>query len=161
MTFELAPLRRADLPRCAELEQELFAGDDPWTEQQLHAELDETTNHYFGAYAAETGRLIGYAGLSLVGPPGDVEATVHTIGVDPAWQRRGVGRALLGRLLGIADEAGAAVFLEVRTDNTAAITLYEAHGFRTIGLRKRYYWPSRADAYSMARPARAVQEAGQ
>jgi [ribosomal protein S18]-alanine N-acetyltransferase len=79
---------------------------------------------------------------------------VHTIGVDPAWQRQGVGRALLNTLLAKADEARAPVFLEVRTDNVAAIAMYEAHGFSRIGLRRRYYQPSGADAYTMARPAR-------
>jgi ribosomal-protein-alanine N-acetyltransferase len=44
------------------------------------------------------------------------------------------------------------VYLEVRTDNEQAIGLYEAHGFRRIGLRRRYYQPSGADAYTMERP---------
>ncbi len=47
----------------------------------------------------------------------------------------------------------APVFLEVRTDNAPAIALYVAHGFEKIGLRRRYYQPSGADAYTMARPA--------
>jgi len=98
--------------------------------------------------------LIGYAGMSIVGHGREREADVHTIGVDPAWQRQGIGRALLNALLAKADEAHAPVFLEVRTDNGAAIGLYEAHGFHRIGLRRRYYQPSGADAYTMARPAR-------
>ena len=46
------------------------------------------------------------------------------------------------------------VFLEVRTDNAAAIALYESAGFVNVGLRKRYYRVSGADAYTMQRPAR-------
>jgi ribosomal-protein-alanine N-acetyltransferase len=71
--------------------------------------------------------------------------------VDPLWQNKGIGRKLLGALLAKADEARAPVFLEVRTDNAVAIGLYEAHGFRRIGLRRRYYRPSGADAYTMVR----------
>ena len=41
------------------------------------------------------------------------------------------------RLLEYAD--GGVVYLEVRTDNAAAIALYESAGFANIGLRKRYY----------------------
>jgi ribosomal-protein-alanine N-acetyltransferase len=41
----------------------------------------------------------------------------------------------------------------VRTDNTPAIALYESEGFTRIGLRRRYYQPSGADAYTMLRPA--------
>ena len=148
----LEPLRRKDLARCAELERILFGGDDPWSERTFRAELD-AGNHYLGAYVDTVG-LVGYAGMSVVGAGRNREANVHTIGVDPAWQRQGVGRALLNALLAKADEAHAPVFLEVRTDNTAAIGLYEAHGFHRIGLRRRYYQPSGADAYTMARPAR-------
>jgi [ribosomal protein S18]-alanine N-acetyltransferase len=146
--FRLEPLRRKDLARCAALERILFSGDDPWRERTFRAELD-AGNFYVGAFVDGVG-LVGYAGMSVV----DREADVHTIGVDPAWQRQGIGRALLNALLTKADDARAAVFLEVRTDNEAAIGLYEAHGFRRIGLRRRYYQPSGADAYTMARPAR-------
>ncbi|GAA3018719.1 hypothetical protein Aglo01_09230 [Actinokineospora globicatena] len=82
---------------------------------------------------------------------------MHNIGVDPVWQGRGIGKALLRLLLDRADEVRAQVFLEVRTDNAAAIALYEAHGFATIGLRRRYYQPSGADAFTMVRPARVEE----
>ena len=82
------------------------------------------------------------------------QAEIHTIGVDPAYQRRGIGRELLRGLLAVADAAAATVFLEVRTDNDAAIALYVAEGFATVGLRRRYYRPSGADAYTMRREPR-------
>jgi ribosomal-protein-alanine N-acetyltransferase len=161
MTFRIAPLDYADLARCAELERVLFADDDPWSEGMLRSELDHG-HQYFGAYvnkaADETG-LVGYAGISVVGTARDAEASVHTIGVDPAWQGHGIGKALLRTLLSVADEFAAPVYLEVRTDNIAAIALYQAHGFVRIGLRRRYYQPSGADAFTMARPARVAEEA--
>lgn len=156
MSFRLAPLARTDLSRCAELETILFPGDDPWRVPAFRAELD-AGHHYVGAYT--DGGLIGYAGLSIHGRRGNAEASVHTIGVDPEWQGKGVGKALLRALLAKADEFAAPVFLEVRTDNEAAIGLYEAHSFTRIGVRRRYYWPSGADAYTMARPARVAEEA--
>jgi ribosomal-protein-alanine N-acetyltransferase len=155
--FRLEPLRRKDLARCAELETILFPGDDPWRESAFRAELD-AGHHYVGAYVDTVG-LVGYAGISVVGGRGDAEANVHTIGVDPGWQGKGIGKALLRALLARADEFAAPVYLEVRTDNEAAIGLYEAHGFTRIGMRRRYYWPSGADAYTMARPARVAEEA--
>ena len=100
-------------------------------------------------------RLGGPAGLGAVAAPPQAEAEIHTIGVDPDHQRRGIGRALLRGLLAVADEIGATVFLEVRTDNEAARALYEAEGFTVVGLRKRYYRPSGADAYTMRRERRA------
>ena len=80
-------------------------------------------------------------------PPYEYE--IHTIGVDPAYQGQGIGRRLLSELLEYA--AGGAVFLEVRTDNEAAIALYESVGFVNVGLRRRYYRASGADAYTMRR----------
>jgi ribosomal-protein-alanine N-acetyltransferase len=47
--------------------------------------------------------------------------------------------------------SGGTVFLEVRTDNEAAISLYESLGFANVGLRRRYYRASGADAYTMRR----------
>lgn len=157
-TVHLAKLLRRDLARCAELEQTLFAGDDPWSEAAFVSELDRG-NFYLGAYDTQE-RLLGYAGLALIGHPPHAEAEIHTIAVDPAHQRRGVGRALLRRLLDKADARQARTFLEVRTDNDAAIALYREYGFEIVGLRKRYYRPSGADAHTMLRPAQSTEEEG-
>lgn len=154
--MKLAPLRRKDIARCVEIEKQLFAGDDPWSARAFHSELD-AGGYYLGAYDDED-NLVGYAGLSTVGRPGDFESSVHTIGVDQAYQGQGLGTALLRALLARADELNAPVFLEVRTDNDRAVGLYERHGFTRIGVRKRYYQPSGADAYTMKRPARTAQE---
>lgn len=145
-TVTIAPLRHEDAARCAQIEQDLFPGDDPWSENAFRSELDHG-NFYVGAYL--DGALIGYAGLGLT----DFEASVHTIAVVADHQGSGVGKALLRALLARADEAGLPVFLEVRTDNARAIDLYLAHGFAHLGVRRRYYQPSGADAYTMGRPA--------
>jgi [ribosomal protein S18]-alanine N-acetyltransferase len=54
----------------------------------------------------------------------------------------------------MTDALHAAVFLEVRTDNEPARTLYESEGFTVVGLRKHYYRPSGADAHTMRRESR-------
>ena len=143
-TVALGPLVESDAPRCAELERILFPCDDPWSERAFREEL-RAGFHYVAARVDET--LVGYAGLAVVG----TDAEVHTIGVDPAHQGRGIGRALLRALLEVADAAHATVFLEVRTDNAAAHALYVSEGFAVVGLRRRYYVPSGADAHTMRR----------
>ena len=114
-------------------------------------------NHGGASEAASSGtasgRMVGYGGIALLGNLEHPEAEVHTIGVDPHCHRGGIGTLLLRALLTEAGERGGPVFLEVRTDNTPAIALYEKHGFHIIGLRKRYYQPSGADAFTMRRPA--------
>ncbi|MFC4001497.1 ribosomal protein S18-alanine N-acetyltransferase [Prauserella oleivorans] len=154
--MRLEPLRRRHVRRCAEIEKVLFAGDSPWPAAAFHSELD--AGGYYLVALSDTGEVVGYAGLARAGRPGDWETSVHTIGVLPEYQGQGVGTELLRALLERADELAAPVFLEVRTDNDSAIRLYEKHGFERIGLRKRYYQPSGADAYTMMRPARQTQE---
>lgn len=144
----VGPLSRADAARCAELERVLFPGDDPWSAQAFRDAV-AARHAYFAARSG--GELIGYGGIAFVAGPPRPEAEIHTIGVEPAHQRRGIGRVLLGQLLAVADQVAATVFLEVRTDNDPARLLYESEGFEIVGLRKRYYRPSGADAYTMRR----------
>lgn len=147
----LDQLTMADAPRCAELERVLFPRDDPWSVQAFRDEI-RIGHHYLAARDGDA--LVGYAGLAFVSSPPHAEAEVHTIGVDPAHQGRGIGRALLRELLVAADEHRATVYLEVRTDNGVARALYESEGFTVVGTRKRYYRPSGADAHTMRRDAR-------
>ncbi|QUR66493.1 ribosomal protein S18-alanine N-acetyltransferase [Mycobacterium spongiae] len=140
-------LTRADAERCAELEAVSFEGDDPWPAMAFERELASAGNHYVGARSA--GTLIGYAGIARLGRQPPYEYEVHTICVDAAYHGRGIGRRLLNELLDFAN--GGVVFLEVRTDNAAAIALYRSVGFEQIGLRRRYYRVSGADAFTMRR----------
>ncbi|WP_375486681.1 ribosomal protein S18-alanine N-acetyltransferase [uncultured Mycobacterium sp.] len=137
----------ADADRCAQLEAELFPGDDPWPVAAFARELAAEHNHYVAARTADG--LVGYGGIARLGRKPPFEYEVHTIGVAPAYQGRGIGRRLLNELLRFAD--GGAVYLEVRTDNEAAIALYRSVGFVNVGLRRRYYRVSGADAYTMRR----------
>ncbi|BBX98075.1 ribosomal protein S18-alanine N-acetyltransferase [Mycobacterium lacus] len=145
----IGALTPADADRCAQLEAQLFDGDDPWPAAAFRREVASPHNRYVGARIA--GALVGYAGISRLGRKPPFEYEVHTIGVDAAYQGRGIGRRLLDELLAFA--AGGVVYLEVRTDNEAAIALYRSAGFEQIGLRRRYYRVSGADAYTMRREA--------
>jgi [ribosomal protein S18]-alanine N-acetyltransferase len=149
MTVTIDGLTEADASRCAELEAILFPGDDPWPTVAFVRELAAEHNHYVAAREDDT--LIGYGGISRLGRTPPFEYEIHTIGVDPEHQGRGIGRGMLDALLTIAD--GGVVHLEVRTDNEPAIQLYRSVGFTEVGLRKRYYRVSGADAYTMRREA--------
>lgn len=144
-------LTSADVRRCVELENALFPTDSPWGAAAFRSELADRNTRYFAA-RDESGTLLGYAGVALIGRAGAAESEVHTIGVDPGHHRAGIGSRLLTALLAEADRHGGPVFLEVRTDNEPAIALYRRFGFHPLGVRKRYYQPSGADAYTMCRP---------
>jgi [ribosomal protein S18]-alanine N-acetyltransferase len=147
MTVVYGPLTRADAARCAELEAQLFEGDDPWPARAFLAELEAKHIRYVAARADN--KVVGYAGISRLGRKRPYEYEIHTIGVDPGYQGRGIGRRLMTDLLEYA--SGGTIFLEVRTDNAPAIALYESLGFVNVGMRRRYYRASGADAYTMRR----------
>jgi [ribosomal protein S18]-alanine N-acetyltransferase len=159
MTVVYGPLTREDAVRCAELEKQLFEGDDPWPARAFMAELEAKHIRYVAArikvespVQPAADKLVGYAGISRLGRKRPYEYEIHTIGVDPAYQGQGIGRRMMMELLEYA--SGGTVFLEVRTDNEAAIALYESLGFVSVGLRRRYYRASGADAYTMRRDPR-------
>ena len=145
---EFAP---GDSGAAAALERVLFPRQDPWSEAQFRDTLGQ---EHVRMWSARTGeRLVGYGVLGAFGPAGDREFEVFNIAVDPDFQGRGLGRALLAKMLAVADAESAPVLLEVATGNIVARTLYEAHGFSVVGLRRNYYRPSGEDAYAMVRSA--------
>jgi L-amino acid N-acyltransferase YncA len=84
----------------------------------------------------EDGRTVGYA---YAGPYRTRFAYRHTledsIYIDPAFHRRGVGRALLDRLLSESEARGFRQMVAVIGDSAqiASIALHRAAGFRMVG----------------------------
>ncbi len=108
---------------------------DAWPLQMFHDELAQSeTRHYL--VAELDGGIVGYAGLMYIEPIADVQ----TIAVIPECEGRGIGSALLTRLIGESRLRRAAdVLLEVRADNPRAQELYRRFGFEQIHVRPRYY----------------------
>ncbi|CAN5338252.1 N/A [soil metagenome] len=92
---------------------------------------------------ARTESLSGFAlSRTIVG-----ECELMMLGVDPASQRQGVGSALLNNVIvSASDQRASAVFLEVRTGNSA-IELYTVNGFEKVGVRSRYYRGSGGEVF--------------
>ena len=86
----------------------------------------------------------------------DGEAELLTIATDPAHQRKGHGGACLRAFETEAEQRGAQrVFLEVDSENEAALRLYQMAGYNGISHRWDYYSLSdgrRVDAIIMAKP---------
>ena len=178
MSFVLRRLRVTDAAACAKLEEVLFAEENPWSRNVLAVEIAQPYTHYLGIFqedeedqdlrienvdtgeSAEDEKLVAYGGIAMLGPKDDPEFEVHTIGVSPDFQGRGFGRALMEQFIHTADLLAGPVFLEVRTDNVPAISLYESFGFTILATRKNYYKPSGADAYTMKRGVGGKQELG-
>jgi ribosomal-protein-alanine N-acetyltransferase len=66
--------------------------------------------------------------------------SILRIGVDPKFQRKGIGREMMDFLLQLArQEQIQSILLEVHESNLAAQHLYFASGFHLIHCKKGYY----------------------
>ncbi|MEN9223229.1 MAG: GNAT family N-acetyltransferase [Thermostichus sp. BF3_bins_97] len=139
--YRLEELDISALPRLLELDQRCYGGH--WGEQGYRAELERPTSTVLGAFVAPAAEapslpkeLVGFGILWRI----EEEAHIISLAVDPAHQRRGVGRKILMALLNQARAAGCQwATLEVNASNQAAIRLYESAGFLPLGRRKGYY----------------------
>ncbi len=122
----------ADLPEAAQLDSRAFA--DSWSIEGFNAELEKDYSGYFAAY--ENGIMTGYAGIWCIYET----AELIRIASAPEYRRKGIGSALLNTAFCHAKNSGCErMLLEVRASNTAARAMYEKHGFRQTGIRRRYY----------------------
>jgi N6-L-threonylcarbamoyladenine synthase len=137
----------ADLPALMHLETTTFVSD-AWSADAMRGELTAQHGWYVVAVDTDGGGILGYAGLSC--PRGAHAADVQTIAVADGSRGRGIGRALLTRLVAEAHSRGAReVLLEVRADNPVAQSLYSSLGFEAIAVRPHYYQPDDVDAVVM------------
>ena len=148
MTVRLRAMRSSDVDVLLPFEQELFAGDPPWTAEQFRSELAGVPHTRWYVVAEETGVLVGYAGLSNSGDTSDVQ----TLAVVHGSQRQGVGTALLDALVSEARRRGAhEMLLDVREDNAPALAFYARHGFERLSTRRGYYANGRIDGLVLRR----------
>ncbi|MFB6311463.1 MAG: ribosomal protein S18-alanine N-acetyltransferase [Salinirussus sp.] len=124
---------RADLLAIYRIEQAVFP--QPWPFDAFERYLGSA-----GFMVAVGEGILGYVVADTVPNHGRPLGHIKDVAVHPDFQRRGLGRRLVRRALGVLDAEGASsVKLEVRASNEAAISLYRDLGFvhrRTI---PRYY----------------------
>lgn len=117
-----------------------------WTGAQIADRVGEAWFDPAGLFLAfdeATGSLLGFHWTKI--HAGAALGEVYVLGIDPAAQGRGLGRALT--LLGIGHLAGRlshlpepAVMLYVESDNTAAIRTYRNLAFSVVNADTAYAW---------------------
>lgn len=98
------------------------------TEERWRSRLEGVAHN---VVAELDGDLVGMVSASA---PDDGDVELLSMWVAPAARGKGVGDALVSHVHGWAREVGAKrVFLDVRSANPHAISLYERHGFVDAG----------------------------
>jgi ribosomal-protein-alanine N-acetyltransferase len=140
---EAAAIRRlaySDLPAVISIERRSFP--TPWSLAMFVLELSKPTGICLAATAGE--ELLGY----LICSRYDQVWHLMNVAVAPERRRSGIARQLISKL--VEEGGGKLPFtLEVRVSNHPAIAMYERLGFRSAGVRPRYYQDNGEDALIM------------
>jgi len=143
--LHLRPMQEADVEAVAAVETEAY--EFPWSPGIF---LDCLRVGYCCWVCILRREVVAYGVMSVaVG-----ESHILNLCVRPDMQGQGLGRKLLGYLLGVArGHHTDTVFLEVRPSNRVAIGLYSTLGFNQVGVRRAYYPARRGreDALILAR----------
>ncbi|HSR40962.1 MAG TPA: ribosomal protein S18-alanine N-acetyltransferase [Longimicrobiales bacterium] len=141
--LRIRPMEHGDVARVAELEAEAFS--NPWKPRTFRRLLERPGPELWVAELPGAG-VVGYFVLWAV----EGEGELANLAVDTEHRRRGIGSALLDRVLERARAGGVrSLFLEVRVSNEEAVRLYERRGFEVIAERKAYYDQPKEDALVM------------
>ena len=136
---KLVMMDGSNVKRVAEIEAICFRAEK-WSEQLFYDELSDPTKFYVVCLVDDN--VVGFGGYAQILDEGHI----MNIAVAPEFRKQGVASDILSRLLQIGKQNGIKAFtLEVRVSNSAAKILYEKTGFRSVGIRKKYY-PDKEDA---------------
>lgn len=109
--------------------------DDFWNYNVFKSELLNPNSKYIKAELE--GKIIGFAGIWKA------VDIVHITNIVTAksYRNKGLGSIMLNKLIEIAklETDIDSITLEVNSNNIPAQKLYEKYGFKTVGLRKKYY----------------------
>lgn len=148
--LQLDLLTEADLPQVVELDQRCFGGF--WSLAGYRRELGSSNSEFVILrlpYLPQNDTTAPPKQSSLIGIGCFwrilEEAHITLLGIDPAYQKQGLGALLLSALLQRARAQGLErATLEVRASNQAAQHLYWRFGFKSVG-RRRHYYPDGED----------------
>ncbi|UCF71050.1 MAG: ribosomal protein S18-alanine N-acetyltransferase [candidate division WOR-3 bacterium] len=139
-------MRLEDLDAVVEIEKRSFP--NPWP--RFFFEKDLESGNTVAFVAENDCRLVGYVLGSCI----DVELHITNIAVAEDRQRHGLATRMLHEMEGVARTRGCGfAYLEVRTTNDAAVSMYRKNGYDILYTRKRYYIDGN-DAYVMHKELR-------
>ena len=139
-TLRIRRLAYSDLPSVIAIERRSFP--TPWSLAMFVLELSKPSGICLAMVEGE--QLVGY----LVCSRYDTVWHLMNVAVAPERRRERMASRLIGHLFELAGDS-APFTLEVRMSNREAIEMYEQFGFRSAGVRRRYYHDNGEDALIM------------
>lgn len=137
----IRPIRLDDLDTVYNLETMLFP--NPWPKSFFQHDL--MAGDSIGLVVEHDDHLVAYTMATFT----DDGLHVTNIAVDEKHQHKGIGKQLMQELESRAIKKGSRyVFLEVRTNNDAALNFYKKLGYAVLFTRRGYYIDG-DDAYVM------------
>lgn len=135
MSLIFREMLNEDLDQIITIELDLF-DKTAWSKDLFLDELARMPDTRWYQVMLDQDQVIGYIGLAVNGEVADIQ----TIAVIEAAQQKGLGSRLLELAIKEAKNRGAQeMFLEVATQNEAAINLYRKFGFTQVSIRPNYY----------------------
>ncbi len=139
--YNIMPMKIDHLNDVYNLEVESY--DFPWTKEILR---DCILYRYDGFTIYFNNILVGYI-ISKISLP---ETHILNLTISSNFRKNGLGKSLVQLIINDSKIRGVEdIILEVRVNNSNAISLYENLNFKKVGVRKNYYESKegREDAY--------------
>ena len=150
----IAHMTEHDLLEVVEIEEQSRLSRWGWA--AYYAELQGTNRSLMLVARIEsldTGSRENHVAGYIVARLSAGELHINNVAVRPEFRGRGIGQALLTRILAQGRKLEATVaFLELRAGNSIAQSLYEKAGFVPSGKRRNYYSDPVEDALTMTAP---------
>jgi ribosomal-protein-alanine N-acetyltransferase len=128
--------RLGDAPRIANLSRSLIEVGLPWSWTPRRVAAHMRAREHLTVIAVEGGELAGF----VLAQFGNRSVHLALLGVAPEYQRRGLGRQLMGWVEESASVAGLFLMqLEVRANNHQALRFYTMRGYRETSRAVGYY----------------------
>ncbi len=142
-TISIREMMPGDVPAITWIERSSFTA--PWSETSFYSEV--YSRYSITRVAEFDGLIVGYVCVKQIVD----ECHLLDIATHPDYRKQGIATMLLNDVLGDLKEGSCRnMYLEVRASNFAAKKLYEKFGFKTAGIRRRYYSQPEEDAVIMA-----------
>lgn len=141
--FKIRKMTHDDIDTILQIEEKCY-GAHHWSRDSFLTELSNKISTY--QCILHNNKCVGYIGFWKIID----EAHITNISIHPDFQNKKLAHKLILSMINECyKEKIKYITLEVRVSNERAIHLYEKFGFKSLGLRKKYYQDNNEDALIM------------